>query len=313
MSFADLFVIYFNYHEETRDMLDVSFKVAVCQLKRRVDYLKKITAVYLRRVHELNPEFTICEAKNAEELLLISLFTAYKYSSDKHKSNIDLADYLGVPLQNYNEKEMEFLKLIQFNLNVSFSDWHLPESHARYLEDCITLLHSMYHLPGMEERKVEVSRHAFSDLSENSDFPDSSQNDELISTTPKFTTVYYNKFTKFAEATRKLFQSLDIETSLWLPLKIYLIRYKESLKGKRASFETLQGIYFAAIIVAQKLWCDLSHFNDEFAEKIEKTTQELLYWEIRFLKAINFNLFISLEDRINHASITKPDIIIETN
>jgi hypothetical protein len=97
-----------------------------------------VAAVYMQRIVEKCPGLPISSC-TVHRLLLSALTVGAKFSLDRPRSNKTMASFVGMPPKKFNQNEVKFLCLMQYDLNVS------PEEIA-----------SVKNFLGVEEPRVEA-------------------------------------------------------------------------------------------------------------------------------------------------------------
>merc|ERR1712056_31806 len=78
--------------------------------------------VYIDRIVKLHPDFSICD-RTIHRLLAVSMLLSAKYYDDVYYSNAYYARVCGLTLKEINSLEHEFLKLVNWKLDVSSEEY----------------------------------------------------------------------------------------------------------------------------------------------------------------------------------------------
>lgn len=88
-----------------------------------------LSLVYIDRIVKLHPEFTICNL-NVHRLLVTSVMLAVKFFDDVYYSNAYYAKVGGIKTKEVNGLECQFLRLIDWRVQVSPQEYDQYRNHV---------------------------------------------------------------------------------------------------------------------------------------------------------------------------------------
>lgn len=110
-----------------------SFLRRIYTLAKLEESVILVAAVYLQRIVEKCPGLPISSC-TVHRLLLAAITVAAKFTLDRPRSNKVMASFVGMPPKKFNQNEVKFLCLMQYDLNVSPGELESVKSSLGMLE-----------------------------------------------------------------------------------------------------------------------------------------------------------------------------------
>ena len=113
-----------NFHIQINQKSFKQFITQVLTASKTIDKICVISLIYLRRLRLVNPN-VIAQNGSEYRLFLTAVILANKFFDDEAPLNSCFSRVSGIPLRQVNIMEVEFLRILDFNLVVSKKEYDL--------------------------------------------------------------------------------------------------------------------------------------------------------------------------------------------